>query len=56
MLTLLVIFVIFVVIAFIIALLTGLIAMFPFVLGLVLLGLLDYLLIKLLFKKKKKEK
>lgn len=54
MITCLVLVVLFVLIAAIVAVLTGLVAISPIILGLFCLPIVDYLVIKMIFKKKKK--
>lgn len=53
MFTCLVLVIIFIVVAAMIAVLTGLIAISPIILGLICLPIIDYLVIKTIFKKKK---
>lgn len=54
MITLMVIFCLFLMIAFIVAVLAGIVAIFPGLLLLVCLPIIDYFIFKLIFGKKKK--
>lgn len=56
MLTVLVLFCVLLVIAFVVAVFTGLIAVSPILLLIVMLPVIDYFVIKMIFGKKKKEK